>query len=157
MREFASLADLGRQFQRVAENLPKQIERELKVIGQEVKAAAQAEYGHYQPDQQSPQGEGFPEWADLAESTEIEKAALGYNVEAPVLREGDVRDSVQFELSGAYSAESVTVGSTNPIAGYQEFGTASIPPRPAIGPAMATRMDHNNDRLLDAVSRAFEV
>lgn len=73
----------------------------------------------------------FPEWADLADSTEAEKARLGYPVDAPLLREGDLRDSIEREVDGLEAV----VGSKSDIAEYQEFGTAKIPPRPFIGPA----------------------
>lgn len=73
----------------------------------------------------------FPQWEPLADSTEFDKARGGYPVDAPLLREGDLRDSIEAEHHGMEGI----VGSKDPIAGYQEFGTASIPPRPFIGPA----------------------
>lgn len=87
---------------------------------------AKDKIGHYQ-------GEAgpFPEWKPLADSTEDEKARLGYPSDAPLLREGDLRDSIKHEVEGLEAV----IGSQSPIAGYQEFGTDHIPPRPFIGPA----------------------
>jgi HK97 gp10 family phage protein len=110
----------------------------LAVIGEEVthhvvgEAAkiiekdAKARIGVYQD------GTGpFVTWALLADSTEAEKERLGYPLEAPLLREGDLRDSIQSETDG----NKAVVGSTSDIALYQEMGTEHIPPRPFLGPA----------------------
>lgn len=87
---------------------------------------AKAMIGQYQP----AYGE-FPEWAPLADSTEAEKARLGYPADAPLLRKGELRDSIEKRVEGSEGE----VGSTSEIAAYQEFGTEHIPPRPFIGPA----------------------
>lgn len=87
---------------------------------------AQERIGHYQ----AAVGP-FNEWAPLAESTEAEKARLGYPLDAPLLREGDLRDSIERE----FSASEGIVGSKDPVMRYQELGTPTIPPRPVIGPA----------------------
>jgi len=73
----------------------------------------------------------FQDWAPLAESTEDEKARLGYDTGAPLLREGDLRESIEHEVKGL----DAVIGSKMDIAAYQEFGTDKIPPRPFIGPA----------------------
>lgn len=88
----------------------------------------------------------FQDWAPLAESTETEKARLGYPLDAPLLREGDLRDSIEHEV-GALEA---VVGSKSEIAAYQEFGTAAIPPRPFIGPAAY----NNKDKILKIIGAA---
>ena len=93
---------------------------------QVIEAKAKAKIGHYQSE-----SGGFPEWEPLADSTEEEKERLGYPLGAPLLREGDLRDSITHEV-GLLEA---VVGSKSPIAAYQEYGTDRIPPRPFIGPA----------------------
>jgi HK97 gp10 family phage protein len=67
-------------------------------------------------------------WPPLAESTIADKAAKGYAVPAPLLRTGEMRDSIKRELD-PFDLE-VVVGSASPIALYQEMGTSRIPPRP---------------------------
>lgn len=87
---------------------------------------AKRQIGHYQDEVG-----GFPAWAELADSTEEEKARLGFPLGAPLLRTGELRDSIEHEVSGLEGV----VGSKSDIAAYQEFGTATIPARPFIGSA----------------------
>src|ERR1700722_3498474 len=83
-------------------------------------------------------GHEMPTWAPLAESTVEEKERLGYTGHVsdtdPLLRTGQLRESIKFEVE-AFTLTGV-VGSEDPVAGYQEHGTASFPPRPIIVPAM---------------------
>ena len=76
-------------------------------------------------------GQEFPGWPPLAPSTIAEKTRLGYvgqvSATDPLLRTGSLRDSITFEVEEL----AVTVGSPEPVAAYQEFGTSrGIPPRP---------------------------
>lgn len=73
----------------------------------------------------------FQDWAELADSTQEERARLGYPTNEPLLRDGTLRASIQREVQGTEAV----VGSKSDIAAYQEFGTRTIPPRPFIGPA----------------------
>jgi phage gpG-like protein len=68
---------------------------------------------------------------DLAESTQIERLAQGYTANDPLVRSGDLRESVTPAVLGLFGAEFAATGSADPIAAYQEFGTATIPARPA--------------------------
>ncbi len=104
----------------------------LNQAAQLIKNDAKIRIGHYQ-DSAGP----FPEWAELADSTEAEKERLGYQLDAPLLREGDLRDSIVTEQHGLEAV----VGSKMAIAAYQEFGTDRIPPRPFLGPAAYERKD----------------
>ena len=85
-----------------------------------------------------------PGWAPLAEST-LEgwhghpgKIELGYAPpDNPLLRTGDMRDSIQSQAElASYGAEGV-IGSESKIALYQEMGTSKIPPRPFLGGVMS--------------------
>lgn len=101
---------------------------------------ARSEFGIYQP------GIGaFPAWPELADSTKDERVKLGYSENEPLLRSGELRDSSQHE---AHGLEGVT-GSTDPVMGYQEFGTAKIPARPVWGPA-ALKSKDRVQRILGA-------
>jgi hypothetical protein len=94
--------------------------------GKVIQKDAKRRIGQYQPETGP-----FPEWADLASSTEDEKNRLGYPLEAPLLREGTLRDSIEVE---AYP-HVVVIGTKMDVGAYQEFGTEKIPPRPYLGPA----------------------
>lgn len=95
-----------------------------------VQEDAKGRIGEYQSDVGP-----FPAWAPLAESTEQQKEALGYERGKPLLREGDLRESIVTE----HNAMEAIIGSKMEIARFQEFGTADaahpIPPRPFLGPA----------------------
>lgn len=97
-----------------------------------IREDARAQIGHYQDAVGN-----YPAWEPLAESTEDEKARLGYETEAPLLREGDLRNSFRRSMDGD---DAVVIGSTDPVMEYHEFGTDKMPPRPVIGPAALKKM-----------------
>lgn len=97
-----------------------------------VEATAKSEIGVYQ-DAVAP----FPAWADLADSTEREKERLGYPLDAPLLRKGDLRDSYGHQVSALEAA----IGSPLMEAVWQEIGTPTIPPRAVLGPAAIRNSD----------------
>jgi phage gpG-like protein len=73
------------------------------------------------------------EWAQLAEATQIDRGLKGFPINEPLLRTGELRDSIKFTVENGRAI----VGSTSDIMVYQELGTAStgwsnkgIPPRP---------------------------
>ena len=101
--------------------------------------------GHYQG-----QAGPHPAWAPLAESTEEEKARLGYPTDAPLLRSGDLHDSFTHEQQG----DEGIVGSTDPKMVYHEAGTSRMPPRPVVAPALFKNRKKIESLLGDAT---FEV
>jgi hypothetical protein len=70
-------------------------------------------------------GRNHEEWAPLAPSTIADKAQHGFPTPKPLLRTGELRDSIQYQVHGLEGA----VGSDLDIAVYQELGTSRIPPR----------------------------
>jgi hypothetical protein len=64
-------------------------------------------------------------WPDLAPSTISDKQAHGYKTPAPLLRTGEMRDSITHTVDGNQGC----VGSDSEIAFWQELGTRHIPPR----------------------------
>src|SRR2546429_278281 len=64
-------------------------------------------------------------WPDLAESTIRDKAAKGYKTPAPLLRTGELRDSIKYMVSGNEGC----VGTDLERAPYLELGTSRMPPR----------------------------
>lgn len=87
-----------------------------EVAGAELEQHAKALLGTY---------DAVPPWARLKDAT-IARKARG---DTPLLETGDLRDSIGHQAD----EHGVTLGSTSPIAPYQEHGTArGIPPRPFI-------------------------
>ena len=97
-----------------------------------VQTEAKAEIGRYQ-DEAGP----FAAWAELADSTKADRVSQGYTENDPLLRRGDLRDSIEHTVTGHVAH----IGSDSPIAEYQELGTQKIPPRSFLGGA-AFRKGH---------------
>jgi HK97 gp10 family phage protein len=96
----------------------------LEKVGELASTMAAAYIGTYQTG-----------WPQLAESTIKEKAAAGFEVPDPLLRTGEMRDSIKHEVDPILLE--VVVGSNDKRALWQEMGTVHIPPRPFLGLAMA--------------------
>ena len=126
MREFESLAKFAEHLAIMSVAVVAAEHKALKRCAKLVEATAKSEIGTYQ-DAVGP----FPAWPALAESTEDQKEKSGYPLNSPLLRTGEMRDSIEHEVSG----NEAVIGSKSDIAAYQEFGTDKIPPRPFIGPA----------------------
>lgn len=98
-----------------------------------------------------------PEWAPLKEATMADRVRRGFPANKPLLRTGELRDSI--EWSGpAWESETTCVGyvfSNDPIAVYQELGTVSIPPRPFIGLAAMGLELKIHDMMARMVSHAI--
>lgn len=102
------------------------LERAAKVVEKQAKA----EIGVYQP----AVGE-FPKWEELADSTKADRVSQGFTENDPLLRSGELRDSIGHSVEGLEAV----IGSTSEIAVYQEMGTSRIPPRPFLGTALANK------------------
>lgn len=89
---------------------PKIIEQACKIVQKKAKAAI---------------GKDHEMWAPLAESTIADKQAHGFPTPKPLLRTGQLRDSIEYVVHGTEGA----VGSDLDIAFWQELGTSRIPPR----------------------------
>lgn len=127
MMEFATLADLAHHLTRDTVGGLVATRKGLEVATAILQKEAKAEFGHYQ-DTEGP----FPEWAELADATKEDRVAKGFTENDPLLRTGDLRDSIERETSDWEG----TVGSTSEIMPFHEFGTAKMPPRPVMGPAL---------------------
>ena len=104
----------------------------LKIVGRFIEKESKEIIGH----RQSGVGDGYGAWPDLAEATKVEKERLGdgsgANEWQPLLRTGEMRDSISFSVA----QHKVYIGAMSDIMIYQEKGTARIPPRPVLGLAM---------------------
>ena len=89
---------------------PAIVERACKIVQAKAKSAI---------------GKEHEEWPALAASTIADKQHQGYATPKPLLRSGELRDSIQFTVSGNEGC----VGSDSEVALYQELGTSRIPPR----------------------------
>ncbi len=98
----------------------------LDHVGAKIEATAKEEIGIYQP-AVGP----FSAWAPLADSTVADRVAQGFTPNDPLLRTGALRDSISHQVDGL----DVAIGSTSDVMVWQELGTATIPPRPVLGPA----------------------
>lgn len=64
-------------------------------------------------------------WPELAESTKKDRVRKGFPENEPLLRTGEMRDSIEHTAG----VETAYVGSNNDKAVWQELGTSRIPPR----------------------------
>jgi HK97 gp10 family phage protein len=77
-------------------------------------------------------------WPALAPSTIADKQKHGYATPKPLLRTGALRDSIEYTV---VSDDEAWVGTDNPIAPFQEFGTSRIPPRSFLASAAMASED----------------
>lgn len=129
MKTFTSLRQFGIHLDKLILTQASALSAGLEVIAKKIEKDAKDEIGHLQPAVGN-----FNAWAELAPRTKSEKELLGYKFNDeynPLLRTGEMRDSISHRVSGI----SATIGSTSDIMVYQELGTWVIPPRPVLGPA----------------------
>src|SRR5580704_13717634 len=89
MSELFTLLEFAAELKAIDRDLealgPKIIERACQIVQKKAKAAI---------------GKEHEMWPALAESTVKDKAAHGYKTPAPLLRTGEMRDSIQYTVSG---------------------------------------------------------
>lgn len=89
---------------------PKIVERACLIVQKKAKAAI---------------GREHELWAPLADATIADKKSQGYPTPKPLLRTGELRDSIEYTVAGLEGA----VGSDDPIAIFHELGTSRMPQR----------------------------
>ncbi|MDU3302770.1 MAG: hypothetical protein E7E83_15250 [Enterobacter ludwigii] len=124
------------------------LEAGLEVVAKTIEEEAKEEIGVYQP-AVGP----FDAWDPLAESTKADRVRQGYSEDDPLLRSGELRDSISHRVMGL----AAVVGSTDDKAVWQEFGTDRIPPRPFIGPAYVKSFRKITEMVGFAVMKGFKV
>lgn len=126
MQEFQSFGLFGKHLAKVAAIGEAVTHEAAKAGAQHIANDAKARIGEYQ-DAVGP----YPAWANLAPATVQDRIAKGFTPDDPLLRTGELQESIQVV------AEGNTAGavSDDMVALYQEMGTATIPPRPFLGPA----------------------
>ncbi|MDB6104040.1 MAG: hypothetical protein JWO52_4039 [Gammaproteobacteria bacterium] len=128
MREFNSFGAFGQHLARLSLE-GEAVTHEMAEKGAKmIQRDAQNKLGHYQ-DHAGP----FNAWDELADSTKEDRVNKGFPENEPLLRTGQLRDSIEEVVRGSEAM----VGSMDPIALWQECGTddGHIPPRPFLGPA----------------------
>lgn len=114
----------------------------LETVAQRVRQTAREELGTYQ------EAIGhFDAWPELADSTKADRVAKGFSENDPLLRSGELRESIK----AVHSRTEAVIGSDSDVAVYQELGTNRIPPRPFLGPAVL----HNEELIKRVLGRAF--
>ena len=73
----------------------------------------------------------FIGWEELHDTTKEERVKLGYTENDPLLRSGELRDSISHETDK--SGEIAVVGSTLDKMVYLELGTKYMAPRSVLG------------------------
>ncbi|KAG0167309.1 hypothetical protein DFQ30_006189 [Apophysomyces sp. BC1015] len=132
MKEFGSLEALAHHLMSETVSGLSQVKRGLELSAELIEETAKSEIGEYQEAVAM-----FPAWAPLAALTEADKASKGYPPNSPLLRTGEMQDSIRYD-AGEWEA---TVGATDPNMVFHEFGTQTIPPRPVIGPALYRNLE----------------
>jgi len=151
MREFASPAAFAAFLARVRDAIPRAEHEGLhagaRIVQEEIKAGMGSAQGAIH---------GLPEWPDLAERTQAERARKGYDPNGMLVRTGELRASVQYTVGEGHAS----IGSDDPIAVYQEFGTPDaahpIPPRPFVGSGLFRAADKAVDAMVKPVIAALE-
>lgn len=128
-KNFAQFAEYLTKLQAQEKSVKKVM---LEEVGQHVEDEAKRKFGIYQ------EADGkFPKWPELEEETKKQRVRLNFEPNNPLYRSGELMHSVSHKVIG----DSVYIGSNSDIMVYQEFGTATIPPRPVLGPAMFQARD----------------
>ena len=126
MQEFQSFGLFGKHLAKVAAIGESVTHEAAKAGAQHIANAAKDRIGEYQ-DATGP----YPAWVNLAPATVLDRIAKGFSPDDPLLRSGELRDSIKVVAEGNVAG----AVSDDMVALYQEMGTATIPPRPFLGPA----------------------
>lgn len=134
MREFNSFAAFAAHLERLALVGPEVVHHIADKSAEEIQKTAQGLVGEYQPSVGP-----FREWEELADSTQAQRAYLGFSENDPGYRTGDMQKSIQHTTVGPEAA----VGSNDQHLVWFDVGTPRQPPRPVLGPAAI----HSRERV----------
>ena len=128
MKELNSFADLAQAFKRNLGVLDGAFEVAMEASAVAVATEARQELGEYQREDMGPAAP----WDELKQATKNDRVRQGYPENDPLLRSGDLRDSIEYQAG----PKGFVVGSVDPVALYQFAGTPQMPPRDALSPAL---------------------
>ncbi|WP_369606283.1 hypothetical protein [Serratia marcescens] len=138
--------ELAKALASAAMTMEFQLSLGVKEFAREVEQEAKSELGVYQ------QAVGpFNAWDALADGTKADRARRGFPEDQPLLRSGELRDSIQHEVMGL----AAIIGTKSEIGFWQEVGTSTIPPRPFIGPAYVKKVDFLGEEIGRCLMRGF--
>lgn len=139
-RHFGSLGEFALHLLEVEAHIVHALHQGLERAAVAVERTAKAEFGTYQPETGP-----HPAWPQLADSTQEERVRLGFSANDPLLRTGELRETLGHEVDGLEAV----IGSTDEKMVFHEFGTSRMPSRPVLGPA-AFRNRATIERLVGA-------
>jgi phage gpG-like protein len=123
-----TLGGFASMLQKASEELDDHLHEALDRVAEHIERDAKGRIGHY-----NGAVGPFAAWAPLAPSTVQDRASKGYAPDEPLLRTGDLRESIGKEVR----QDEATIGSDSEVAVAQELGTSKIPPRSFLGAAGA--------------------
>jgi HK97 gp10 family phage protein len=136
-----NIKDFQRKLAQIPEMIALEVQAALAVVANKIAEDAKAMIGNEQAD-----------WPPLADSTIQDKERKGFEVPKPLLRTGEMRDSIQVHVEG----NTAVIGTNNEYAVYQEGGTDKIPPRPFLSKSAVHNMDVIEVEFLAALEKAFK-
>lgn len=142
MPERVTLSQLAKRFGRAPLLIHAEVEKSMAVSAILVRDTAVKKFGTYQP----AVGE-FPAWEPLKPDTVAQKAKAGAAGDDPLIGHyagksknkawpAPLRNTISIKVEGWVAA----VGTDDPLGKYHEYGTAHIPPRPFLRPALYEKM-----------------
>lgn len=141
------LEQFARELSSASASISTGLEANFRVIVKEIEETAKEEIGVYQPAYGA-----FDAWVPLAELTKADRVRQGYSEDEPLLRSGELRESIQSEVVGL----AAIVGTKSEIGLWQEVGTKHIPPRPFIGPAYVRKIDPLREAIGLTISQGLK-
>ncbi|CBJ38336.1 putative bacteriophage-related protein [Ralstonia solanacearum CMR15] len=142
MKTFNSFGAFAAHLAKLAETGPAVMHHALDLSAAEIQKTARGMIGDYQP-AVGP----FPAWEELADSTQAERARLGFSENDPGFRTGDMQASIQKIVDGHTAA----IGSNDQHLVWFDQGTTNQPPRPVFGPAAI----HSKHRVESLIGRSI--
>ena len=144
MTSFASIDAFLAHLERVAVELPHAQRRGEEAAGKALAHLTQELIGTE-----------YERWAALAASTVAQKEARGQtgrvSATDPLFATGELRASISYRIEGG----ALLVGTGDPIAPFQEFGTSRIPARSFLGSTMFVHGHAAADLIAGYIMGAF--
>ncbi len=151
LAEFAMI--LGRLPGQVAVAQHEAMGRAVDVVKEEAQAVIGQGYDYPASDRPAAYAPDAA-WAGLAPATVADRVANGFPADEPLLRTGQLRDSIESRVEQGFRLDvEGVVGSDDEIAVYQELGTGTIPPRPFLGGAAF----HKKEEVVEILGHAVAV
>lgn len=146
-----TLEQFAKKLSQAAIKAPSIFETQFSIMGGKIAQDAKDLLGHYHRQNTGP----FKEWEELKNSTKRERKYKGFSENDPLLRTGELRDSISFTVTKT----GFVVGSTSKVAVWQEKGTTDyrvIPPRSFLGLAMYRNLGYIFKNMLKSIHESMK-